>query len=145
MCVNSLCTIVLCLYFPYMKTGKQVKLPVLQKHHIKLFTFNRKVVGKFKFLCSNIKEQTVKIIKKKLKFSNEFKFTKFTIHFGCVRSTWPGNGRHWLSLEEKWPNYASGPKCAANSDSCWVRRLFNVCVIKMSFIWNFFCHDRHFL
>ena len=29
---------------------------------------------------------------------------------------------------EKLPNYASGPKFAPNSDSFWVRRLFNVCV-----------------
>ena len=63
----------------------------------------------------------------------------------------------WLSLlifEEKWPNYASGPKSAPNSDSIWVRGLFNVCVwvfcaknatillvyiaakIKISFIWK---------
>ena len=59
-----------------------------------------------------------------------------------------------LIFEEKWPNYASGPKYAPNSDSFWVRRLFNVCVrvfyapnatillvykpakIKMSFIWK---------
>ena len=57
-------------------------------------------------------------------------------------------------FEEKWPNYASGPKSSPNSDSFWVLRLFNVCVrvfctpnatsllvyipakIKMSFIWK---------
>ena len=63
-----------------------------------------------------------------------------------------------LIFEEKWPNYAYGPKSARNSFSFWRRRLFNVCVpifcapkvaillvyipakIKMSFIWkdNFF-------
>ena len=33
-----------------------------------------------------------------------------------------------LIFEEKWPNYASsGPKSAPNSDSFWVRGLFNVC------------------
>ena len=55
---------------------------------------------------------------------------------------------------KKWPNYASWLKSAPNSDSFWVRRLFNVCVrvfrapnaiilivhipakIKMSFIWK---------
>ena len=60
-----------------------------------------------------------------------------------------------LIFEEKLPNYASRPKSAPNSDSFWVRRLFNVCVqvfcapnatillvyippnIKMSFIWKF--------
>ena len=64
------------------------------------------------------------------------------------------NGLSLLIFEEKWPNYASAPKSAANSDSFWVRRLFNVCVrvccapnatifliyipaqIKMSFNWK---------
>ena len=61
-------------------------------------------------------------------------------------------------------NYASGPKSAPNSDSFWVRRLFNVCVlvfctpnatillvyipakIKMSFVWknDFFCQNRRY-
>ena len=31
-------------------------------------------------------------------------------------------------VEEKWPSYASGPKSASNSDSDWMRRLFNVSV-----------------
>ena len=38
------------------------------------------------------------------------------------------NGFSLLIFEEKWPNYASGPKSVANSDSFWVCRLFNVCV-----------------
>ena len=64
------------------------------------------------------------------------------------------NGLSLLIFEEKWPSYASGPIFAPNSDSFWVRRLFNVCVrvscapnatillvyipakIKMSFIWK---------
>ena len=33
-----------------------------------------------------------------------------------------------LIFEEIWPNYASGSKSAPNSDSFWVRRLFNVCM-----------------
>ena len=59
-----------------------------------------------------------------------------------------------LIFEEKWSNYASGPKSPPNSVSFWVRRLFKVCVrvfcapnatilllyipakIKMSFIWK---------
>ena len=59
-----------------------------------------------------------------------------------------------LIVEDKWPNYASGPKSAPNSDLFWVPRLFNVCVwvfccptvtillvyipakLKMSFIWK---------
>ena len=65
-----------------------------------------------------------------------------------------------LIFEEKWPNYASGPKSAQHS--FWVRQLFNVCVrvfhapnltissvyraakIKISFIWkdDFFCQNR---
>ena len=58
------------------------------------------------------------------------------------------------TIEEKWRNYASGPKSTPNSDSFWVRRFFNVSVrvfcvpneiilpvyipanIKMSFIWK---------
>ena len=64
------------------------------------------------------------------------------------------NGLSLLTFEEKWPNYASEPKSAPNSDSFWIRRLFNVCVrvfcatngtillvyipakIKISFIWK---------
>ena len=63
-------------------------------------------------------------------------------------------GLSLLIIEEKWPNYASGPKSALNSNSFWVRRFFNVCVrvfcapnttilfvyipakIKMRFIWK---------
>ena len=73
------------------------------------------------------------------------------------------NGFSMFIFEEKEPNYASGPKSAPKSDSCWVRRLFNVCVwdfcapnatillvyisakIKTSFIWKdvfFFCQNR---
>ena len=65
------------------------------------------------------------------------------------------NGLSLLIIEEKWPNYASGPKSAPNSDSIWLYRLFNVCVRvfcapnatillvyisaknKMSFIWKY--------
>ena len=35
------------------------------------------------------------------------------------------NGLYLLIFEEKWPNYAFGPKSAPNRDSFWVRRLFN--------------------
>ena len=69
------------------------------------------------------------------------------------------NGLTLFIFEEKWP------KSATNSDSFWVRRLFNVCVrffyalnatillvyipaeIEMSFIWkdDFFCQNRHLL
>ena len=38
------------------------------------------------------------------------------------------NGLCLLIFEDKWPNYAFGPKSAANSDSVSVRRLVNVCV-----------------
>ena len=33
-----------------------------------------------------------------------------------------------LISKKKWPNYATGPKSAPNSDAFWVRRLFNVCM-----------------
>ena len=64
------------------------------------------------------------------------------------------NGLCLLIFKEKWPNYDSGPKSEPNSDSFWVRRLFNVCVwvlcaayatillvyipakVKTSFSWN---------
>ena len=39
------------------------------------------------------------------------------------------NGLFLLIFEEKWNNYASGPKSALNSDPFWVRRLFNVSVL----------------
>ena len=39
------------------------------------------------------------------------------------------NGLSFLIFEEKWSNYTSGPKSAPNSDSFWVRRLFEVCVL----------------
>ena len=39
-------------------------------------------------------------------------------------------GLSLLIFKEKRPNYTSGPKSAPNSDSFWVRRLFNVCVLQ---------------
>ena len=79
---------------------------------------------------------------------------KFVQH-GPITIAIDCNGLFLLSFEEKWPNYASGPKSASNSVSFWVRRLFNVYVrvfcaphatillvyipakIKMSFIWKY--------
>ena len=75
------------------------------------------------------------------------------------------NGLSLLIFEEKWPNYASGPKSAPNSGSFWVSWLFNICVrvfcatnstillvyipvkVKIGFIWkdDFFCQNRHLL
>ena len=64
------------------------------------------------------------------------------------------NSLSLLIFEETWTNYASRPKSAPNSDSFWLCRLFNVCVlifcvpnalillvyipakIKMCFIWK---------
>ena len=64
------------------------------------------------------------------------------------------NGLFLFIFQEKWPYFASGPKSAPNSESFWMRRLFNVCVrvycapnatillvyipakIKISFIWK---------
>ena len=87
---------------------------------------------------------------------------KFVQH-GPITITIDCNGLSLLILEEKWPNCASETKSAPNSDSFWVRRLFNVCVrvfcapnttillayisakIKMNFIWkdDFFCQNRY--
>ena len=52
---------------------------------------------------------------------------KFVQHESITNAT-DCNGLSLLIFEKKWPNYASGPKSAPNSDSFWVRRLFNVCV-----------------
>ena len=78
---------------------------------------------------------------------------KFVQH-GPITIAIDCNDLFLLIFEENWPNYASGPKSAPNSDSFWVRRLFNVCVrvfcarngaillvyipakIKMSLIWK---------
>ena len=88
--------------------------------------------------------------------------SKFIQH-GLITIAIDCNVLSLLIFEEKWANYATGPKSATNCDSFWVRRLFNVCVlvfsapnatiflvyipakIKMSFIWkdDFFCHDFH--
>ena len=38
------------------------------------------------------------------------------------------NALSLLIYEEKYYNYASGPKSAPNSDSFWLRRHFNLCV-----------------
>ena len=78
---------------------------------------------------------------------------KFVQH-GPITIAIDCNGLSLLISEDEWPNYASGAKFAPNSDSYWLRRLFNVCVrvfcapnatillvylpgkIKMSFIWK---------
>ena len=78
---------------------------------------------------------------------------KFVQH-GPITIAIDCNGLLLLIFEEKWPNYTSRPKSAPNSDSFWVRRLFNVCVrvfcapnatillvyipgnIKINFIWK---------
>ena len=85
--------------------------------------------------------------------SSIFVYKKFVQH-GPITIAIDCNGLSLLIFEENWPNYASGPKSAPNSDSFWVRRFFNVCVrvfcapsatillvsmpakIKMSFIWK---------
>ena len=62
------------------------------------------------------------------------------------------NGLSLLIFEEKWSNYDSGPKFAPNSDSFWVRRLFNVCVqvfcapnATILLVDDFFCQNRYLL
>ena len=86
---------------------------------------------------------------------------KFVQH-GLIMIAIDSNSFSLLIFAEKCPNYVSGPKSPQNSDSFWVRRLFNVCVrvfctpnatiwlvyipanIKMSFIWkdDIFCQNR---
>ena len=52
---------------------------------------------------------------------------KFVQH-GPITIVVDCNDLSLLMFEEKWPNYASGPKAAPNSDSFRMCRLFNVCV-----------------
>ena len=52
---------------------------------------------------------------------------KFVQH-GPITVAIDCNGHSLLIFEEKWQNYVSGPKSSPNSDSIWVRRLFNVCM-----------------
>ena len=52
---------------------------------------------------------------------------KFVQH-GPITITIDFNDLSLLIFEEKWSNYASASKFAPNTDSFWVRRLFNVCV-----------------
>ena len=50
------------------------------------------------------------------------------VQYGPITIAIDCNGLYLLNFEEKWLNYASGPKPAPNSDSFCVRRLFEVCV-----------------
>ena len=50
---------------------------------------------------------------------------KFVQH-GPITIAIDCNGLFLLIFEEKWPNYASGPKSPPNSDTFWMLRLFNV-------------------
>ena len=50
------------------------------------------------------------------------------VQYGLITIAIYCNGLSLLICQEKWPNYASGPKSASNSDSFWVLRLFNVCL-----------------
>ena len=56
---------------------------------------------------------------------------KFVQH-GPITIAIDCNGLSLLIFEEKWPNYAAGPKSAPNSGSFWVRRLLNVCMSEFS-------------
>ena len=49
------------------------------------------------------------------------------VQHGSITIAIDCNALSLLIFEEKWPNYASAPK--PNSDSFWVLRLFNVCVL----------------
>ena len=48
------------------------------------------------------------------------------VQYGPITIPIDCKGLSLLICDEKWPNYASGQKSAPNSDSFWVRRLFNV-------------------
>ena len=50
------------------------------------------------------------------------------VQYGPITIAIDCTGFSLLIFEGKCPNYASEPKPAPNSDSFWVRRLFNVCV-----------------
>ena len=50
------------------------------------------------------------------------------VQYGPITIAIYCNGLSLLICQEKWPNYASGPKSALNSDSFFLRRLFKVCV-----------------
>ena len=58
-----------------------------------------------------------------------FKFCeqKF-VQYGPIMIAIDYSGHSLLISEEKWPNYASGPKSVPNSGLFWVLRLFNVSV-----------------
>ena len=67
----------------------------------------------------------------KLNVANIFLFNfceqKFVQH-GLVTIAINSNGLSLLIFEEKCPNYVSGLKSEPNSDSVWVRRVFNICM-----------------
>ena len=67
------------------------------------------------------------IIKTGRRASSNFCEQKFVPHVAITIAI-DCNGLCLLIFEEKLPHYASGPKSAPNSNSFWVRRLFNVCV-----------------
>ena len=57
-----------------------------------------------------------------------FNFSEQTfVQHGPITIAIDCNGLSFLIFEEKWPIY--GPGSIPNSDSFWVRRLFNVCVL----------------
>ena len=65
----------------------------------------------------------------KLKVANILLFNFYEqklVQHGPITIAIDSNGLSLLSFKEKWPNYAPGPKSGSNSDSFWVRRLFNV-------------------
>ena len=51
------------------------------------------------------------------------------VQYGPIMIAIDYNGHSLLIVQEKWFNYAFGPKSRPNSELVWVRRLFNVCVL----------------
>ena len=83
------------------------------------------------WLCDIQKQSTKHRVLLKPNIANillfNFREQKFVQH-GPITIAIDCNGLSLLIFEEKWPNYASRPKSAPNSDSFWALWLFNVCL-----------------
>ena len=81
----------------------------------------------------------------------ETKCCQYTTQHGAITIVIDCNGLSLLIFEEKWLNYASGPKFTSNSDSFFcapnatILLVYTPAKIKMSFISkdDFFCQNRH--
>ena len=96
---------------------------------LRLIMWSSKTGRKTLFVASAVWHVAFSCWNQMLPISSLFTFCeqKFVQH-GPIAIAIDGNGLSLLIYEEKWPNYASGIKSGPNSDSFWVRPLFNVCV-----------------